>query len=140
MAFKVDHSPVGVALGYRAEYAGKVVGVSGDTIDTAGLRALSANADVLVSDVMNKSLVEETECAFGRIPGPRFEKIFRDIRSYHIDVTEVAEVATLVMTHLVPAADNPAQLDLAFRQSVSSIYNGTVIVAEDGTEVVIPIQ
>ena len=142
----MDHSPVGVALGYRAEYAGKVVGVSGDTIDTAGLRALSANADVLVSDVMNKSLVEETECAFGRIPETRFEKIFRDIRTYHIDVTEVAEVArdaevaTLVMTHLVPASDNPAQLDLAFRQPVSSIYNGTVIVAEDGTEVVIPIQ
>ncbi len=146
LAFKVDHSPVGVALGYRVEYAGKVVGVSGDTIDTAGLRALSANADVLVSDVMNKSLVEETECAFGRIPEPRFEKIFRDIRTYHIDVTEVAEVArdaevaTLVMTHLVPASDNPAQLDVAFRQPVSSIYNGTVIVAEDGTEVVIPIQ
>ena len=145
IAFQVDHSPVGVALGYRVEYAGKAVGISGDTIDTAGLRALSANADVLVSDVMNKSLVEETECAFGRIPDPRLEKIFRDIRSYHIDVTEVAEVArdgevpTLVMTHLVPASDNPAQLDLAFRQPASAIYNGNLIIAEDGTEVVIPV-
>ncbi len=145
LAFQVDHSPVGVALGYRVEYAGKAVGVSGDTIDTAGLRALSANADVLVSDVMNKSLVEETECAFGRIPDPRLEKIFRDIRSYHIDVTEVAEVArdaevaNLVMTHLVPAADNPAQLDLAFRQPASAIYNGNLVIAEDGTELVIPV-
>ena len=146
LAFSVDHSPVGVALGYRVEYAGKVIAISGDTIDTAGLRALSANADVLVSDVMNKSLVGETECALGRLSQPRLEKIFKDIRTYHIDVTELAqvandaEVATLVMTHLVPTTDNPALLDQAFRQPVSSLYNGTVIVAEDGTEVVIPIQ
>ncbi len=145
LAFRVDHSPVGEALGYRVEYAGKAVGVSGDTIDTAGLRALAANADVLVTDAMNKSLVEDTECAFGRIPENRLEKIFRDIRSYHIDVTEVAEVArdaevaNLVMTHLVPSIDNPAQLDLAFRQPAAAIYSGNLIIAEDGTELVIPV-
>lgn len=36
-------------------------------------KALSANADVLVSEVMNKSLVEETECAFDRLVEPRHE-------------------------------------------------------------------
>ncbi len=146
LAFSVDHSPVGVALGYRVEYADKVVAISGDTIDTAGFRALSANADVLVSEVINKSFVEETECAFDRLPEPRLEKIFRDIRTYHIDVTQLAQLAndaevdTLVMTHLVPAVASPAQLELAFFQPVSSVFNGEVIVAEDGTEVVIPVQ
>lgn len=146
LAFSVDHSPIGVALGYRVEYAGKVVAISGDTIETSGLRALSANADVLVSEVMNKSFVEQSECALGRLDEPRLEKIFADIRSYHIDVTELAqlsndtEVATLVLTHMVPTTSNPAQLELAFRQPVSSIYNGTLILAEDGTEVVIPVM
>ncbi len=143
LAYKVDHSPVATALGYRVEYAGKVVAISGDTIDTPGLRALAAGADILVSEVMNKAIVDETECAFGRIPDPRLERIFRDIRTYHIDLPELAElandagVATLVMTHLVPAVDNQVQVDLFFRQPASNLYNGELIVAEDGTEVVI---
>lgn len=143
LAYGVDHSPVATALGYRVEYAGKVVAISGDTIDTPGLRALAAGADVLVSEVMNKSIVDETECAFGRIPDPRLERIFRDIRTYHINLPELAElandagVATLVMTHLAPAIDDPAQLDLFFRQPASALYNGTLVIAEDGTEVVI---
>lgn len=145
LAYRVDHSPVGSALGYRVEYAGKAVGVSGDTIDTPGLRALAANADVLVSEVMNKSVVSDAECAFGRLPNPRLEKIFRDIRTYHIDVPELAAlaneagVATLVMTHLVPAVQDPAQLNLFFRQPASGRYNGNLVIAEDGTEVVIPV-
>ncbi len=143
LAYMVDHSPVATALGFRIEYAGKVVAISGDTIDTPGLRALAARADVLVSEVMNKAIVDETECAFGRIPDPRLEKIFRDIRTYHIDLPELAElandvgVATLVMTHLVPSIEDPAQLDLFFRQPASALYNGTLVIAEDGTEVVI---
>lgn len=143
LAYSVDHSPIGAALGYRVEYAGKVVAISGDTIDTAGLRALSANADVLVSEVMNKSFVGDAECALGRLDQSRLEKIFRDIRSYHIDVTELAQLAndadvgTLVMTHLVPTIDNPAQLDLVFRQPASAIYSGELVIAEDGTEVVL---
>jgi|JI10StandDraft_1071094.scaffolds.fasta_scaffold79425_3 ribonuclease Z len=143
LAYKVDHSPVATALGFRIEYAGKVVAISGDTIDTPGLRALAASADVLVSEVMNKAVIGEFECAFGRIPDPRLEKIFRDIRTYHIDLPELAGlandagVATLVMTHLVPSIEDPAQLDLFFRQPASALYNGALVVAEDGTEVVI---
>jgi ribonuclease Z len=142
LAYKVDHSPVGTALGYRVEYAGKAVAVSGDTIDTPGLRALAANADVLVSEVMNKSIVSDAECAFGRLSNPRLERIFRDIRTYHIDVPELAQlandagVATLVMTHLVPSVQDPAQLNLFFRQPAAG-YNGELVIAEDGTEVVI---
>lgn len=145
LAFAVDHSPVGSAFGYRVEYAGKVVAISGDTIDTDGLRALSANADVLVAEVMNKSFIEDTECAFGRLTETRLEKIFRDIRTYHIDVGELAqlandvEVATLVFTHMVPTTSAEAQLNLAFRQPASAIYNGELILAEDGTEIVIPL-
>ena len=145
LAYTVDHSPVGTALGYRVEYAGKVVAISGDTIDTPGLHALAANADVFVSEVMNKGAVEDMECAFGRIPDSRLEKIFADIRSYHIDLPELAQlasdakVATLVMTHLVPNPLSPAQGDAFFSQPTAAIFGGTIILAEDGTEVVIPL-
>ena len=92
---------------------------------------------------MNKAIVDETECAFGRIPDPRHEKIFRDIRTYHIDLPELAElandvgVATLVMTHLVPSIEDPAQLDLFFRQPASALYHGTLVISGDGTVVLI---
>ncbi|MCR9104136.1 MAG: MBL fold metallo-hydrolase [Gammaproteobacteria bacterium] len=143
LAYSVDHSPIGTALGYRVEYAGKAVAVSGDTVDTPGLRALAANADVFVSEVMNKSAVEDMECAFGRITDVRLEKIFADIRSYHIDLPELArlandaDVTTLVITHLVPTPLNAAQGDVFFTQPASTIFGGTLVLAEDGTEVVI---
>ena len=41
------------------------------------------------------------------------------------------------MTHLVPTIDDPKQVDLFFRQPASALFNGTLVVAEDGTEVVI---
>jgi ribonuclease BN (tRNA processing enzyme) len=76
---------------------------------------------------MNKALLDETECAFGSIPDPRLERIFREIRTYHIDLPEVAElandvgVATLVMTHWVPSIEDPAQLDPFFREYASEL-------------------
>ena len=92
---------------------------------------------------MNKAFVSEAECAFGSISDPRLQTIFRDIRTYHIDLPELAElandagVATLVMTHLVPSVEDPVQLNLFFRQPASALYNGTLVIAEDGSEVVI---
>jgi ribonuclease BN (tRNA processing enzyme) len=61
----------------------------------------------------------------------------------HVDLPELAElandaaVATLVMTHLVPSVEDPTQLNLFFRQPASALYNGKLVIAEDGTEVVI---
>jgi len=45
-AYRVDHAPVGPALGYRVEYGGRAIGISGDTVDTAGLRALASGVDL----------------------------------------------------------------------------------------------
>lgn len=92
---------------------------------------------------MNKAFVDETECAFGSIPDPRLEKVFRGLHTDHIDPPELAElandvgVAALAMTHLGESIEDPAQLDLFFRQPASALYNGTLVIAEDGTEVVI---
>ena len=143
-AYGVDHSPVEPALGYRVEFAGKSVVISGDTIDTPGLQNASAGADVLVSEVMNKSVVEETECALGRLGNARNETIFKDIRSYHIDVAELgnlaeaAGVGTLVLTHQVPSLTG-SLVETFFTTPVSAVYSGTLVVAVDGDEVTIPI-
>lgn len=142
-AYGVDHSPISPALAFRVEFGGKSVAISGDTIDTDGLRAAAAAADVLVSEVMNKPLVEDIECAFGRAEDERNATIFADIRSYHVDVEEVAQLAqdagvgTLVYTHLVPVFGD---LSVVFRDPTEAIYSGPVIVAEDGTQVTVPVD
>ena len=145
-AYTVDHSPILPALGYRIDYAGKSVAISGDTIDTEGLRNMSQGADLLVSEVMNKSFVEDAECAFGRLGDEDNASIFRDIRTYHIDVEELAELAedadvgTLVLTHQVPTLDDEAQIRLVFRAPISAIYGGELVVAVDGTSVTVPVN
>jgi ribonuclease Z len=145
-AYTVDHSPILPALGYRIDYEGKSVAISGDTIDTEGLRNMSQGADVLVSEVMNKSFVEDAECAFGRLGNEDNAAIFRDIRTYHIDVEELAELAedadvgTLVLTHQVPTLDDEAQIGLVFRAPISAIYGGELVVAVDGTSVTVPVN
>ncbi len=145
-AYTVDHSPVFPALGYRVDYAGKSVAITGDTIDTEGLRNMSQGVDVLVSDVMNKSYVEDAECALRRLGDEVNATIIKDIRSYHIDVEELATLAesagvgTLVLTHQVPALDDPGQVALVFGAPTSAIYSGELIVAVDGTRVTVPAQ
>lgn len=41
--------------------------ISGDTIETEGLQNMSQGADALVSEVVNKSFVEDAECALRRL-------------------------------------------------------------------------
>jgi ribonuclease Z len=142
-AYTVDHSPILPALGYRVDYAGKSIAISGDTIETEGLQNMSQGADVLVSEVMNKSFVEDAECALGRL-GSANAEIFKDIRTYHIDVEELGQLAeeagvgTLVLTHQVPTLDDPAQIGLVFESPITAIYGGDLIVAVDGTTVTVP--
>lgn len=144
-AYGVVHAPIEPALGYRVEFGGKSVVISGDTIDTAGLVNASAGADVLVSEVMNKSLIEETECALGRLGQTRNETIFRDIRTYHIDVAELgalaetAGVGTLVLTHQVPTLDG-ALAETFFTNPVAALFSGTLVTAVDGDRVVVPVD
>ncbi len=143
-AYGVDHSPVEPALGYRVDYAGKSVVISGDTIDTPGLQNASLGADVLVSEVMSYLLIETTECVLEDLGDTRNEGIFKDIRTYHIDVAalgamaETAGVDTLVLTHMVPSLTG-FLVDGFFTTPVSAAFSGTVLAAEDGDRVTIPL-
>jgi len=105
----VDHSPVLPALGYRVDFAGKSVAIRGDTIDTEGLQDMSQGADVLVSEVMNKSFLQD------------------------------AGVGTLVLARQVPTLDDDVQIGFAFRTPIATIFGGELIVGVDGTSVTGPV-
>jgi ribonuclease Z len=146
-AFRVNHPPIEPAFGYRVDHAGRSVVISGDTTDTASLRAMSAGADVLVSEVMSRDLLEAIECALKRLDDPRNARLIRDIRTYHIGTTELAELAqnagvkTLVLTHQVPSFDNDdPRADAFLGAPIRAIYSGELVTAHDGQRIVVELR
>jgi len=146
-AFAVNHPPIEPALGYRVDFGGRSVVISGDTTDTENLREMSRGADVLVSEVLNVDVVEGIECALRRLGEDRNATFMRDIRTYHIGTQELAELAaeagvgTLLLTHQAPSLDNADPLAEAFFAApIRQIFSGSVIAASDGTRVVIELD
>ena len=61
-AFDVDHAPIHPAVGYRFEYKGRSVVVSGDTVKSKSLVAASKGVDALFHEAQARS--PETAAAY----------------------------------------------------------------------------
>jgi ribonuclease Z len=144
-AFAASHQPVAPAVGYRVEYAGKVVVISGDTSRTAALLEQSKGADLLVADAMNKQVIEQVEAANRAVGQAATAAIMHDIREYHMDVREVgalareAGVKRLALTHLTPPVDMRAQVSRFFTAPAAEEFKGEIVAGADGTRIVIPL-
>ena len=142
LAFKVNHDPVTPAYGYRFEYKGRVVVISGDTAKSANLAKHAVGADLLIHEVIAKNLVEFAAKNFEKSGNKRRAKMASDIINYHTSPTEAAEVAatakveTLVFTHLVPAVI--PQTEPVFTRGVSEIFKGKVVIGNDGMRFDLP--
>ncbi len=123
-AAPTEHAPVRPTVGYRVESEGRSIVLAGDTVPCPSLDKLLAGADVYVQTVIRKSLVEA-------IPAPRLQ----DILTYHSGIEDAAAtatragVATLVLTHLVPAPWPGTEEEWA--DEARAVFGGKVIVAED---------
>ena len=136
-AFAVDHGPVHPAVGYRFDYHGRSVVVSGDTSKSANLTRFAKAADLLVHEGLAPHLVALMTEAAHRLGRTNVEKISRDILSYHTSPVEAAEVARdagvrmLVFTHVIPPLPM-APMESLFLEGVSGAWNGPVVVGRDG--------
>jgi ribonuclease Z len=142
-AFPVKHDPVKPAYGYRFDYKGRSVVVSGDTAKSDSLIAAARGADVLLHEAQANHLVAmigEAGAAHGR---PRVAKIMHDIPSYHTSPVEAAESANqagvklLVLYHLTP----PPRFGLmehAFVRGVADARKGDWTLANDGLLIELP--
>ena len=92
-AFPVDHRPVVPAYGYRFDYRGRSVVVSGDTTKSSSLIAAAHGADVLVHEAQANHLIAAIGEAAAAIGRDRIAKIMHDIPSYHTTPVQAAEVA-----------------------------------------------
>lgn len=142
-AFKVEHDPATPAYGYRFEYRGRVVVVSGDTAKSDNLARHAAGADLLIHDVIAKNLLQMAASNFEQAGNKRRAKLARDIVTYHASPLEAAAIAasakveTLVFTHMVPPPNSP-QIEQAFVRGVSDIFKGKVVLGTDGMRFDLP--
>jgi ribonuclease Z len=142
-AFAVDHDPVSPALGYRFDYKGRSVVISGDTAYSESLIDAARGADLIVHEAQANHMVARMQRAAAQAGAANLATILSDIPSYHTSPEEAARVAEeagaawLVLSHLTPAPDN-AVAKRIFMRGVSAVRNKRVRVAEDGMVVSLP--
>jgi ribonuclease Z len=121
---RTDHRPVEPTIAFRIEYDGVAVVVAGDTVPCATLDALCRGADALVITAIRQDVL-------AGIPLPRLQ----DVVDYHSSVEQAAQiaeragVATLVLTHYVPALV-PGTED-EWRAVTRPYFNGRVELGND---------
>ncbi|MEP3654875.1 MAG: MBL fold metallo-hydrolase [Litorimonas sp.] len=137
LAFEVDHEPVSPSFGYRFEYKGRSVVITGDTAYSDDLARHAENADILISEALNPDMVGVIETAARDAGNNRIGKIMYDIPDYHITPLQAAEVAQdanaglLVFTHIVPALPT-SYLDAVFKKGAADKFSGDIVVGQDG--------
>ncbi|MBZ9651837.1 MBL fold metallo-hydrolase [Psychroflexus montanilacus] len=144
IAFNVEHAPVFPAVGYRVNYKGRSIVITGDTKYTESLIHHSNKADVLIIEALNKKFATMMANA-GENLETNVTAIATDIQDYHISPKEAADVAReagvkqLVITHILP----PVPSDLMIRpflKEARAVYDGKIYMVNDGTLISLPIN
>jgi len=136
-AFRVDHGPVDPAIGYRFDYKGRSVVVSGDTTTSTALVAAARGADLLVHEGLQPKLVKLMTATLTRRGITGTAQITRDILSYHASPEAVAREAQeagvrfVVFSHVIPQLPSRAMYP-AFLGDARRLYDGPIVVGEDG--------
>jgi ribonuclease BN (tRNA processing enzyme) len=127
----VRHPPVVPSFAYRFDTHERSIVISGDTAHSPELIKLAEGADVLVHEALYPLAVE---ALVARVPNA--QSLLSHLQSSHTAAEDVgrvaaaAGVATLVLSHLVPA-DDPQVTDALWLEAAREHFTGTVIVGRD---------
>ena len=122
IAFDVDHKPVVPALGYRIEYGGRAVVLSGDTRFSTNLIKFAERADLVVHEVGDSS-----DAYLAQNPN------FANALAHHTRPSEAGTVFTTVKpklavySHIVARGAGTVDLIRHTRET----YSGPLVVGED---------
>jgi ribonuclease Z len=137
-AFAVAHGPVFPAVGYRFDYRGRSVVLSGDTAPSATLAKFSRGVDVLFHEGLQTTMVSVLHDAAVRHNRPSMARITADIPSYHTTPEDAARIAQqagvkyLMFYHTIPPLP-VAYLNATFLGDAPKIFKGPITVGRDGT-------
>jgi len=131
-SFTVEHQPIEPAVGYRVDYRGRSVVISGDTNSADSLWSAAKDADLVLHDALARSLLDPMIAAATDAGVPVLPKIMTDVIDYHADTRTLPEAAAaagvkqLVLYHLVPVPP----IDLAKKMFLRDLPD-SVLLAED---------
>jgi ribonuclease Z len=134
--FQADHSPVHPAVGYRFEYKGRVVVISGDTVKTPTLIKAARGADIFLCEALKKEMVLMIADAAKELNNPRLARQMYDVTDYHMSPVEAAEVAQeagvkkLILVHVVPPVESFITKRMYLR-GTKDAFDGEIILGED---------
>jgi ribonuclease Z len=136
-AFLVDHRPIDPALGYRFDYEGRSVVISGDTLPDETLMREAQGVDLLVHEAQNPEMLRVMDRAARSSGEDIAATVADDILTYHTFPEEAARIARdadvghLVITHVLPPLP-VSILKSTFLGDSREIYPGPITVASDG--------
>jgi ribonuclease Z len=143
-AFLVSHDPAEPAYGYRIDYQGRTVVLSGDTKKVENMVRFAKGADVLVHEALNPQMVEMLAASLDQAGHTRQAKMTRDTIDYHTSPVEAAGIADqakvklLVLTHIVPPLPNGLTRHMFLRDVQAARGDGDTMLGQDGLLLSLP--
>jgi len=142
-AIRVAHDPVTPAFGYRFDYHGRSVVLSGDTRKWPPLAVAAKGADVLIHEAQNSDMTRQLAQGLTMMGIPRMASIMTDTLTYHTTPVEAADLAraagvkVLVLSHLTQAG-LPMFTPEAFTKGMNDGGPLDWRLAKDGTIIDLP--
>jgi ribonuclease Z len=142
-AILVDHAPVEPAYGYRVDYKGRAISISGDTIYSPSFVEGSKGVDVMLHEALDPEMVARMATALEARGQTRTAKIFRDIPSYHASPEDAARAAAeagakeLVYYHMIPPLPTRV-LHALWLGDARKNFSGPITVGHDGMRISLP--
>ncbi len=143
-AFLVDHPPIVPAYGYRFDYKGRSLVISGDTNKSQAMIDNSRGVDVLFHEAQSNEILNIMIEASRANSADKRAQLFEDIQTYHTTPIEAAEVANeagvkhLVFYHLTPSPRNSIMATRLLR-GVEEVRPDNWTLSVDGTRVTLPV-
>ena len=111
-AYVGEHPPIEPAVGYRIDYRGRSVVISGDSNVNDNTRKIADGADLLLHDALSLPILTALSSALETAGQTRQSTIVTDVMDYHastaalVDLGEQSNVAMIAYYHLVPVPPN----------------------------------
>ncbi|MEQ1755118.1 MAG: MBL fold metallo-hydrolase [Micropepsaceae bacterium] len=144
-AIEVKHDPVAPSYGYRFDYKGRSIVISGDTAKHMPLAVAAQGADVLFHEAQAQHMVMRMHDIAVEKQNARLAKIFSDIQGYHSSGIEAAEIANaakvklLVLYHFTPPVVNFVA-ERIYVRGIDEARDGDWLLSRDGTLIELPLN
>ena len=120
-AYRAEHPPIEPGLGYRIDYRGRSVVVSGDSNVSVETQRIVEGADLLLHDALSVPTLSRLSKAFSSVGQSRMSKIVDDVMDYHASTESLvalgksSDVSMVAFYHLVPVPANPIIAEVFMR-------------------------